>query len=293
MALTGLAQVMSSVFADYNRIYNNSRREQEGGMSSSWWNNVGAMIGNMFIGDEERRRLMTFDDSILLVFYESVHLNRNFISTLTHAATESNSNQMENGGQHSPSGSAQSSVSSSSNTYNNLTIPSSTDLNASFDLTTSQNPNSMRLLNPLSLSVSVAPNSGETASSNSVITDADDLATAQHQVSPPSNLLVIFLQSCSAILQETKMDNNNAYDTVKLFMLIQVCISEDQYANSLLHDSNGLYSVFLYQAVSYICRTVIGREKQTVLLKSIKKYRKSHNYNRVLNYLIQKKIYCV
>ena len=46
------------------------------------------MIGNMFIGDEEKRRLLTLDDSILIVLYESVHLNRNFISTLTHAATE-------------------------------------------------------------------------------------------------------------------------------------------------------------------------------------------------------------
>ena len=66
------------------------------------------------------------------------------------------------------------------------------------------------------------------------------------------NLLVIFLQSCSAILQDTKMDNNTLYDSTKLFMLILVCISEDQYANSLLHDSNILYSVFLYQAVSII-----------------------------------------
>ncbi len=66
----------------------------------------------------------------------------------------------------------------------------------------------------------------------------------------PSNLLVVFLQSCSAILQETKMEHNNVYDTVKLFMIILVCVSEDQYANSLLHDSNMVFSVFLYQAVS-------------------------------------------
>jgi hypothetical protein len=233
MALTGLAQVMSTVFADYNRIYNNSRREQEGSLNSSWWNNVGTMVGNMFIGDEERRRLMTFDDSLLLVFYESVHLNRNFISTLTHAATESNSNR---NGQNSPSNSSQSSVSGSSNNFNNLNIPNSTDLASSFDLTSQglntssnqSNPNNMRLLNPMSLSVATAPISGETSASNPNA-DLDDLALGQQQtVNPPSNLLVIFLQSCSAILQETKMDNNNAYDTVKLFMLILVCISEDQ-----------------------------------------------------------------
>ena len=237
MALTGLAQVMSTVFADYNRIYNNSRREQEGTLNSSWWNNVGTMIGNMFIGDEERRRLMNFDDSLLLVFYESVHLNRNFISTLTHAATEStDSNANRNGSansENSPSGSTQSSVSGSSNNFNNasMTIPNSTELASSFDLTnpssSSQNPNNMRLLNPMSLTVSIAPIPTENTSTTN--TESDDLATGQQQtINPPSNLLVIFLQSCSAILQETKMDNNNAYDTVKLFMLILVCISEDQ-----------------------------------------------------------------
>lgn len=56
MALTGLAQVMSSSLAEYNRNYANSRREQEG--ESSWWNNVGNMISNLMIGDEERRRLL-------------------------------------------------------------------------------------------------------------------------------------------------------------------------------------------------------------------------------------------
>lgn len=107
----------------------------------------------------------------------------------------------------------------------------------------------MRLLNPLSVNtLPNAPNGLASARSNS-IGDSDDLMGQLQTVNPPSNLLVIFLQSCSAILQETKMDNNNAYDTVKLFMLIMVCISEDQYANSLLHDSNVLYSVFLYQAV--------------------------------------------
>lgn len=45
------------------RIYSNNRKEQEG--ESSWWNNVGTMIGNMFIGDEDKRRAMRFP--ILLI----------------------------------------------------------------------------------------------------------------------------------------------------------------------------------------------------------------------------------
>ena len=65
MALTGLAAIMSYVFADYNRVYSNSRKEQEG--ESSWWNNVGTMIGNMFIGDEEKRRAMKLASSFFLI----------------------------------------------------------------------------------------------------------------------------------------------------------------------------------------------------------------------------------
>lgn len=232
MALTGLAQVMSSSLAEYNRIYSNSRRDQEG--ESSWWNNVGTLIGNMFIGDEDRRRLMLPNDSILLVLYECVHLNRNFISTLTHAATEF-SNELTRS--QSSITSEASRLSSSSvvdlSSANNATITSQDNVN--------NNNNNMRLLNPLS----------GVATQNTSSSDVDVLTPvtpSQLQIDPPSNLLVIFLQSCSAILQDTKMDNPSLYDTTKLFMLILVCISEDQYANSLLHDSNILYSVFLYQA---------------------------------------------
>ena len=129
-------------------------------------------------------------------------------------------------------------------------MPLNVDLNASFELsatTSAANSNNssmgnMRLLNPLSLSVQT---------SNDLTKDEQLLQQQQQQqgaISPPTNLLVIFLESCSAVLQETKIDCNNIYDSIKLFLLIMVCISEDQYANSLLHDSNVLYSVFLYQA---------------------------------------------
>ncbi len=67
MALTGLAQVMSSSLADFNRLYAKNYQEQEG--ESSWWNNMGTLIGNMFIGDEERRRLLKYLVSFLF------HLN--------------------------------------------------------------------------------------------------------------------------------------------------------------------------------------------------------------------------
>lgn len=216
--------------------------------------------------------LYSIDDSILLVFYESVHLNRNFISTLTHAATEFSTSSTSSSSQipgivgssgsppMSPSGAQ---VAVVGNTYS---LPVSADLNSSFDAsnnTPTNGNNNMRLLNPLSLTIPTSSTSS--TSTNMVdITDVSAAASASaaaaaavsaldavnQTVSPPTNLLVIFLESCSAVLQETKMDSNNIYDSIKLFMLIMVCISEDQYANSLLHDSSILYSVFLYQAVT-------------------------------------------
>jgi hypothetical protein len=74
-----------------------------------------------------------------------------------------------------------------------LNIPNSTDLASSFDLTSKglntstnqSNPNNMRLLNPMSLSVAIASIAGETSASNPNA-DLDDLALGQQQtVNPP------------------------------------------------------------------------------------------------------------
>lgn len=130
----------------------------------------------------------------------------------------------------------------------------------------------MRLLNPMSLSVNAlnATATNTTSSSSSTggvpplsptalepIDIGTDLSLSVNQqvVNPPTNLLVLFLQSCSAILQETKIEST--YDTVKMFSIILVCITEDNYANSLLHDSTALYSVFLYHAVSHSISSTI------------------------------------
>lgn len=65
LALTGLAMIMSSVFAQFNRFYSNSRSSQEG--ESSWWNSVGNLLGSMFVGDEERKRALTLVFSQLFI----------------------------------------------------------------------------------------------------------------------------------------------------------------------------------------------------------------------------------
>jgi hypothetical protein len=198
LALTGLAQIMSSVLVKYNQLYATERKHQEG---ESWWNNVGSFIGNIFVGDEERRRIFRLDDAILLIFYECIHLNRNFISTLTHAATE-------------------------------FTTEEQPQIKPDETLT---KPN----LSPQISTNSLKENHLNTSN------DIDNQIQASH----PSNLLVVFLETCSAILQEPKLDANQAYDSVKLFFIILMYISEDEYANSLLNDPNMTYSVFLYQAV--------------------------------------------
>ncbi|XP_066992006.1 armadillo-like helical domain-containing protein 3 isoform X1 [Anabrus simplex] len=61
----------------------------------------------------------------------------------------------------------------------------------------------------------------------------------------PSNLLVTFFQYCSIVMQDTKSEAS--VNNVKLCFLILTCISEDQYANSLMHDVNLVFKVQLHR----------------------------------------------
>lgn len=163
-------------------------------------------------------------------------MNRNFISALTHAATELSTE-----------------ISSTKPQPTDSQEPHKTtdDPGAANAGTAAPDPNSMRLLNPASNPV----NNDSSVTVNNI---ANNEVSVHQQHDTPSNLLVIYLQACSSALQETRMDNANTYDTTKLFMLILNCISEDQYANSLLHDSNILYGVFLYQAVCIFYFVLFG-----------------------------------
>ncbi|KAK3095335.1 hypothetical protein FSP39_013357 [Pinctada imbricata] len=68
------------------------------------------------------------------------------------------------------------------------------------------------------------------------------------ETTQPTNLLVTFLQYSSIVMQDTKDDTrrNNA----KLCLVILTCISEDQYANSLMHDVNMNFRVTLHRTHS-------------------------------------------
>lgn len=85
LALTGYAQVVSSALSDYNRNYKLRNTEQQTG----WFSSFANMVGSMFVAEEKEIEAVRANDSILLALYEAIHLNRNFITVLTHSHTPS------------------------------------------------------------------------------------------------------------------------------------------------------------------------------------------------------------
>lgn len=85
-------------------------------------------------------------------------------------------------------------------------------------------------------------------------------------------------------MQDTKSDSGK--DTVKLCFLILSCISEDQYANSLMHDVSLTFKVHLHRMpmrhrkpqmdrITYsqplVC-TLLGKKKVKAILKVFNSY---------------------
>ncbi|CAL1538799.1 unnamed protein product [Lymnaea stagnalis] len=83
LALTGYAQIVSHLLSEFNRDYVNQSEEP----STGWFSALASMVGSMFVGEEKKMELMRANDSLLLALYEAVHLNRNFITALTHSHT--------------------------------------------------------------------------------------------------------------------------------------------------------------------------------------------------------------
>ncbi|GFS10796.1 UPF0668 protein C10orf76 homolog [Elysia marginata] len=83
LALTGYAQIVSNLLSEFNRDYENQSEEP----SSGWFSALANMVGSMFVAEEKKMELMRANDSLLLALYEATHLNRNFITALTHSHT--------------------------------------------------------------------------------------------------------------------------------------------------------------------------------------------------------------
>lgn len=72
----------------------------------------------------------------------------------------------------------------------------------------------------------------------------EEPANSTNLSAAPSNLLVTFLEYCSIVMQDTKSESSA--NTVKLSFLILLCVTEDQYANALMHDTNLVFCVRLH-----------------------------------------------
>ncbi|XP_076345414.1 armadillo-like helical domain-containing protein 3 isoform X2 [Tachypleus tridentatus] len=176
VALNGYGQVVSVALSEFNRKFAQEEEEPQGGFLTT----LTSMVGNMFVAEENgmETKSLRANDAVLLALYEAVHLNRNFITALTHSLTD-------------------------------FCGPSTSPTPVSSERT-NQGP-----------------------------TDITDIHT------PPSNLLVTFLEFSSIVFQNTKTEAN--IQTAKLCFTILICIAEDQYANSIMHDINMVFKVQLHR----------------------------------------------
>jgi len=177
LALNGFASTISFTLAAFNRQFVSKQEESR---STGLFSTITNMVGSMFIGDsDEQKQLIKTNESVLLALYEAVHLNRNFISVLTHSHTDAL-----------------------------IGTPPTTP---KFDGSTPNTPT-----NDLPMSIGTT-----------------------------NNVLCTFIQYTSIVMQDTKMKQNIA--SAKLCFLILTCITEDQFANSFLHDDNMQFHINIHR----------------------------------------------
>ncbi|XP_033632908.1 armadillo-like helical domain-containing protein 3 [Asterias rubens] len=83
LALTGLGAVISLTLASYNSQF---KLEQDDTAYTGWFSAITNMVGSMFVADTNGHTQTRIDpdNCILLALYEAVHLNRNFLTVLSH-----------------------------------------------------------------------------------------------------------------------------------------------------------------------------------------------------------------
>lgn len=76
-------QMISTSLIDFCRQYMQNLNDMH---SSSWLSSLSNIVGNMFVSDEDCDRVQQIraNNALLLALYEAIHLNRNFITTLSH-----------------------------------------------------------------------------------------------------------------------------------------------------------------------------------------------------------------
>lgn len=178
VALNGYGQIVSSALSEFNRKFCQQQLQPQSGFLST----LTTMVGNMFLAEENgmEKDCLRANNAVLLALYEAVHLNRNFITTLTHSQTET----------------------FSSPTVNDADVAEN-----------QQDPSTVDVMNTVH--------------------------------TPPSNLLVTFLEFSSIVMQNVKEEAS--LNSSKLCFIILTCIAEDQYANSIMHDANMVFKVQLHR----------------------------------------------
>ncbi|KAG8195469.1 hypothetical protein JTE90_002641 [Oedothorax gibbosus] len=174
MSLNGFGQVVSQSLSDFNRKFCGDEN------APRFFSSIATFLESMFVPEERESDKLNIraNNAVLLALYEVVHLNRNFLITLTHCQVDASGSSL---------------------------CPSSTE--------------------PISIK--------------------DSASTSNDAELPPSNLLVTFLEFSSIIMLNTKDESN--LNTCKLCFIILTCITEDQYANSIIHDVNLVYKVQLHR----------------------------------------------
>ncbi|CAD5118074.1 DgyrCDS6813 [Dimorphilus gyrociliatus] len=183
LALNGFAQTISMTLTEFNKAFKKKCLENE---SSGFLATLSSMVGNMFVGDEKKVSIGSTNDAMLLALYEAVHLNRNFVITLTQCHTSPVQTPPES--------------------------PATT------------------IARSQSMPVNEKEPDSKINCSNEVL---------------PTNLLATFLEYSSIVMQGIKEESR--FHSCKLCLLILTCISEDQFANSLMHDVNINFRVPLHK----------------------------------------------